>query len=127
MGAAQLSKGRSRHCPAAALSQARVGELCQAVEAQLSKVLKGMGATSERVKELVGWTEDKAKSVVESLEQDRRASLEEELRTLTLSRCDAFRAAVKNDIMPLAQVCDCHKTVMVVVFFHGGFVPVLAT
>jgi len=67
-------------------------------------VLKDRGASAGRVQELGGLTEEKAKSVMEVMEAERRASLEEELRTLTLSQCDALRAAVKQDILPLAQV-----------------------
>ena len=67
-------------------------------------MLKDRGASAGRVQELVGLTEEKAKSVMEVMEAERRASLEEELRTLTLSQCDALRAAVKQDILPLAQV-----------------------
>lgn len=80
-------------------------------------MLKERGASSGRVQELVGLTEDKAKSVIEAMETERRASLEEELRTLTLGQCDVLRAAVKKDILPLAQVKYDEHVIVTASFF----------
>ena len=48
--------------------------------------------------------EAKALEVASHLAAVRHAVLEDDLRHLTLGRCDAFRAAVAHDILPLAAV-----------------------
>jgi hypothetical protein len=50
--------------------------------------------------------EAKAFEVASHLDAVRHAVLEDDLRHLTLGRCDAFRAAVAHDILPLAAVGD---------------------
>ena len=58
--------------------------------------------------------ETQARAAAAALESARAQALEEELRELTLSRCDAFRAAVHDDILPLAQVRSLRPSVTLI-------------